>query len=571
VLEDTAVSAARVLSAAAAPAPDPAAITAGATVAGAPPAAADGGQATARRIMQRVSLDAMPYLKDHCFFAQPENWPHAGDQWPVVPAMTISQHVIDAVESIAAGLKVVKVTDARFNRWVLAEPAQDIEIAMEPAGAGTFKASYGPYASALVHTAAAYPEPQPAWRGDPATEQTPDVTVKWLYENISFLGSGYQGIARVPSYGSRHVSGEVRVPLAPGASLDNGLQLIGHWLHWTQAHRKLPLPVAFDSISFAGPAPPAGSLLTVIARIDSVDNDEVRCAIQYSRGDQVWAQLEGCVLKRFETGAVPAQPARHFFAERQRGGWVVAADTWADAMTPVLIANQALGAAGYAEYERRPLRDRRQWLLSQLAVKDAVRLQLHRDGVEDVFPIEIAVTDGPDGQPGVQGWAGRPLPGYQVSVAVAGQVAVAMAREASAADRDDGPGVGIAIMSADPHASGTRHWALSADERAILETASKDSGEQESTWLTRFIASKEAAAKATGATSAEGAAVITGAAPGHVRVDAAGHSCSVGYRELGHPSDILPGQYVVAWTWGPGRSPDYQGSEHDHELVSHEL
>jgi hypothetical protein len=248
----------------------------------------------------------------------------------------------------------------------------------------------------------------------------------------------------------------------------------------------------------------------------------------------------------------------------------VAVDAWADAMTPVLIANQALGAAGYAQYERRPLRDRRQWLLSQLAVKDAVRLQLHHDGAEDVFPIEIAVTDGQDGQPSVQGWAGRPLPSYQVSVAVAGQVAVAMAREAPAAERDDGPGVGIVIMSAGPLASGTRHWALSADERAILGSASKDSGEQESIWLTRFMASKEAAAKATGATSAE-AAVITGAAPGYVRVDAAGHSCFVGYRELGgDPSDILPGQYVVAWTWGPGRSPDYQGSEQDHELVSHE-
>jgi hypothetical protein len=240
-------------------------------------------------------------------------------------------------------------------------------------------------------------------------------------------------------------------------------------------------------------------------------------------------------------------------------------------MTPVLIANQALGAAGYAQYERRPLRDRRQWLLTRLAVKDAVRLQLRRHGDGDVFPIEIAVTDGPDGQPRVQGWAGRPLPGHHVSAATAGRLTVALARAAAAGEHEDGPGVGIAITSADRAASGDRPWPLSAGERAILGSAAHDCGEPESIWLARFIASKEAAAKAAGATSDEAACAITGAEAGQVRVDAAGHSYQVGYREIGDPSDLPPGQYVVAWTWGPGRSPDYQGSEQDHELVSREL
>ena len=577
VLEDTAVSAVSVLSAysaqvppaSAAPAPA-SALSASALSASAPPAP-DGGHGLPQRIRQRVSLDSMPYLRDHCLFAQPENWPHARDRWPVVPAMVIGQHLIDAVESVVAGPKVVKVTGARFNRWVLAEPAQDVEIAVEPAGAGTFKVQYGPFAGALVHTAAAYEEPRPTWYRDRATEQTPDVTVKWLYENISFHGDGYQGISSVPSYGSRHVSAEVRVPASPGALLDSGLQLIGFWLHWSQAHRKLPLPVAFDSVSFAGPTPPAGSMLTVMARIDSIDNDEIRCGVQYSRGDHVWAQLEGCVLKRFETEAVLARPARHFFAERQPGGWVMAADGWADAATPALIAGQTLGASGYDQYQRQPLRDRRQWLLRQLAVKDAVRLRLRRDGVEDVFPIEIGVTDGQGGQPRVHGWAQRPLPGYRVSVASAGKFAVAMARTASAGARDDGPGVGIVIMSRDLATNGARHCELGADERVILESASRDSGEQENTWVTRFMASKEAAAKATGMTSGEAACTITGADAGYVGVNAADHHYQVGYREFGDPGDILPGQYVVAWTWGPGRVPDYEGSEEHHGLVGHEL
>jgi hypothetical protein len=72
-------------------------------------------------------------------------------------------------------------------------------------------------------------------------------------------------------------------------------------------------------------------------------------------------------------------------------------------------------------------------------------------------------------------------------------------------------------------------------------------------------------------TSGEAACTITGADAGHVGVNAAGRHYQVGYREFGVPGDILPGQYVVAWTWGPGRVPDYEGSEEHHGLVGHEL
>jgi hypothetical protein len=249
----------------------------------------------------------------------------------------------------------------------------------------------------------------------------------------------------------------------------------------------------------------------------------------------------------------------------------MAVDGWTDAVTPVLVANRVLGTSGYAEYQRRPLRERRQWLLSQLVVKDAVRLRLSQDGAGDVFPIEIGVTDGQGGQPRVHGWAQRPLPGYLVSVASAGKFTVAMARAASAGARDDGPGVGIVIMSVDLATNGARHCELGADERAVLESVSRDSGEQENIWVTRFMASKEAAAKAAGMTGGEAACTITGADAGYVGVNAADHHYQVGYRELGDPGDILPGQYVVAWTWGPGRVPDYEGSEEHHELVGHEL
>ncbi len=573
LLEETARSAAGVLSAIGAPAvPDTARPPAGPTAPRADnPADA---AATPRRSVLRVGLDSMPYLKDHCFFAQPANWPHMSDRWPVMPATAIIQHMIEAAESVAAGPKAVKITDAQFSRWVLAEPAQDINITVEPARAGAFMVRFGPYARALIHTAQAYPEPPSPWRFTADAENSPRIDMEWYYENVAFHGEAYHGITGMPAPGGRHIRGQVRVPASPGAALDNGLQLVGLWLHATESSRTLGLPVSFSSISLWGPSPRPGSPMDVAARVESIDNDELSYSIQYSSGGRVWAQLDQGTLRRFGSEAVIARPGSHFFADIQPEGWVAAADTWTDAITPMLIANHALGTRGYAQYERQVLRSRRQWLLSRLAIKDAVRLQLRRAGVADVFPIEVEVADGPDGQPQVRGWAGRALPGYRVSVACAGKRAVALARPSGhrlghPGERDElgTPGAGIVIAQAGNAEEGAWRSALSDDELAVLRSVIPDSSEQGTVWPRRFLAAKKAAVKASGPGCDEAACTIVAAAPGRISIRAAGHLYLVGYREFDDPGEPLPGQYVAAWTWGPGTKPDGRESESRNESL----
>lgn len=527
-LEDTAVSVAGVLSAgeARAPAAQPAPpANQTAPTSPTPSSSAPQAQPTPRtlRVTQRLSLADQPYLRDHCFFDQPEGWPHAADRWPVVPGAAICQYVVDAVEGAVAGAKVTGLSAVRFDRWVLAEPAKDVEITMEPVGDAAYRVSYGRYARMLVHTAAGYRELSAPWPSDGGPDGR-------LREGISFLGPSYQGIDRITELSERQVRSEGRVPASPGALLDCGLQLVGQWLYQTQAHRKLALPMSIGAVSFAGAVPPAGTSLTIAARIDSVDNDEVRCSIQYSCGGRVWAQLDGARLKRFESEAVLADPSGHFFAERQPGGWVAAVDLWSDAMSVMLIANQTLGAAGHAEYERQPLRDRRPWLLTRLAVKDAVRLHLRDVGTKNVFPIEVAVTDGVDGRPEVSGWVGRPLDGYRVSAARAGKMAVALAAPG-------GPGVGISIVK--------------VNEADGAEAA-------------RFAAAREAVSRAAGA-----AGLIVEATPDEVAVEVGGQRYLAGLRQVTDPGETPPGRYVVAWTWGAGRDPENRESQESERGASH--
>ncbi|MDX5571046.1 beta-ketoacyl synthase, partial [Streptomyces sp. ID05-04B] len=122
--------------------------------------------APARRTV-RVSTDAMPYLLDHCFFPQRPGWPDLADRWPVVPATTIVQHVMDAAADAAraadAGRAVpVAVHGARFEEWLTAAPAVDVPVTLTPEGADRLTVSFGPRARATVELAGTHPAPPPA-------------------------------------------------------------------------------------------------------------------------------------------------------------------------------------------------------------------------------------------------------------------------------------------------------------------------------------------------------------------------------------------------------------------------
>ncbi|WP_209439006.1 type I polyketide synthase, partial [Streptomyces durhamensis] len=88
---------------------------------------------TGPTITVHVSPRTMPYLLDHCFFPQRPGWPDVEDRWPVVPATTIVQHMMDAAETAAPGLRAIAVHEARFDRWLTATPPTDLQITVTPA------------------------------------------------------------------------------------------------------------------------------------------------------------------------------------------------------------------------------------------------------------------------------------------------------------------------------------------------------------------------------------------------------------------------------------------------------
>jgi acyl transferase domain-containing protein len=583
LLEDTAGAAVAVLAAAgprsgsgtapprpAAPASRPA--SPGGTPPPEPPAAGPAGNgAGVTRTTLRLSLAAMPHLRDHCFFRQPDDWPYEEDRFPVVPATTIIGHLMAAAEAAAPGQRAVRVTGARFSRWTLGEPPSDIEVTVKPAGPNQFAATFGPNARATVHTAPDYPDDPPAlWQHDPATEwPTPISAERYYSERYTFHGPSISGVVAVHAVGKMHVRGLLRTPGVPGGLLDSGLVMLGNWLRVTQDSRQISFPLSFGSIRFFGPHPAEGEMIECVSRVTALDDRDMAFGVQFARanGGPVWAVLEDGLHRRFDTNPrsrmAEAFPGHNAASVSQPGGWVMLFDCWPHPGTLLTIAQSSLGSRGFGEFDRQPIAGRKRWLMGQIAVKDAARRLMWDDGADEVFPIEVRVSDLGDGRADVLPWPERNIPAFGASYAIAREAAVAMAWPAGtpAAPGATAAGIGVADIDDSPDSVGPELSGpelsdpeLSDPERDVLEAAvAAEPGAGRAVWLARFRAARQAAAGPLGISPADrpGALTVTAAGPEVITVTAEGRSCAVSHDEIRNPEGLPERRYAVAWASAP--------------------
>ncbi|GKQ38823.1 polyketide synthase [Streptomyces sp. A012304] len=516
---------------------------------------------TPRTTTVRVSPETMPYLLDHCFFPQRPGWPDVADRWPVVPATTIVQHIMDAAREAAAGTVPVAVHGARFEEWLTATPAVDVPVTVAPDGPDRVAVSFGPRARATVETAAAYPSAAPApWPVDPAAERAPDHTAAQLYaERWMFHGPAFQGVTELTAIGDRHVRGVITTPPAPGALLDNVGQILGYWIMATRTERTVVFPVGMREMRFYGPHPAPGTEVVCRVRITSLTDSALEADVQLTVDGTVWAELYGWQDRRFDndpkTRPVERFPERNTLSEARPGGWQLLHERWPDLASRELIMRNSLGGAERARYAGHAPRGRRQWLLGRIAVKDAVRRWLWEHGEGPVYPAELRVDNDEAGRPYVTGVHGRVLPPLDVSLAHRAEAGVAIVRP-----HTPGPGPGIDIEEVTDRTAEAVTAALGADELRLLRALSSDGSR--ALWFTRFWAAKEAVAKAegTGFGGRPRDFAVLDATPDGERLTVAGRlerAYAVHCAPAANPPGLPERDYVVAWTTGPIRAKEF--------------
>ncbi|MEV7521390.1 beta-ketoacyl synthase N-terminal-like domain-containing protein [Streptomyces sp. NPDC091371] len=529
------------------------------------------GRATGKELL-RLSLAALPYVRDHCVYLQPDGWPEDSDWFPVVPMTTMLELAADAARRTAPpGLAVVGYEDVRALRWLAVEPAVDVEVTVRDDGPGRLRVTLGEYASVVVLLGARY-EPPPAPDATPLRDPRPaPVSAEALYrDRWMFHGPRFAAVHEVRAVGEDGIQGVLRALPDPGALLDAAGQLFGHWMQLRLPVDRLVFPASVDTIRFYGPAPAERDLVAATARIREVRDVTVRGDLELRRtdgsgngGGAVWARIEGWTYRRFgadeRVWPMKFTPEVCGIGEPRPEGWCLARRRWTDPASQELVMRRYLGAAERAVYERLSPRARAPWLLGRIAAKDALRGLLWEAGAGPVFPVEVPVGNDAAGRPLAEG----PLTGgYRLSIAHKDRIAVALAHPSRAV------GIDVEPVTTDPDA--LVRIALGPDELRLAQRLAARDGTGLPAALTALWCAKEAAAKAEG--------TGLGGRPREWRVtedaeDAAntGSTGSTGSADLGLLLVLSPGgrpypvrttllhlaplDHVVAWTADPAAPP----------------
>ncbi len=443
----------------------------------------------------RLSLAALPYVRDHCVYLQPDGWPEDSDRFPVVPMTTMLELAADAARRHAPpGLAVIGYEDVRALRWLAVEPAVDVEVTVRGDGPGRLRVGLGEYASVVVLLGERYGTP-PACDDTPLREPGPaPVSAAALYrDRWMFHGPRFAGVHEVRSVGADGIHGVLRALPDPGALLDAAGQLFGHWMQLRLPVDRLVFPATVDRIRFYGPPPAARELVTATARIRAVQDVTVRGDIELrGAGGGVWARIEGWTYRRFgadeRVWPMKFTPEVCGIGEPRPEGWCLARRRWNDPASQELVMRRYLGAAERSAYERLAPRARGPWLLGRIAAKDALRQLLWDGGAGPVFPVEVPIGNDPAGRP----LAGSPATrAFRLSIAHKERIAVALAHPTRPV------GIDAERVTADPDA--LIRIALGPAELRLAEGLAAHTGTGLPAALTALWCAKEAAAKAAGA------------------------------------------------------------------------
>ncbi len=512
-------------------------------------AAADAPPAGGFTGVLRVSTETMPYLLDHCFFAQRPDWPDDGDRYPVVPGTTLVAQLADVAEQVG-GATAVAVRDVALNRWLAASPPIDVTVSATPRSGGVLAMSIGQYATATVELANDHPVQAPtAWSFDPASERPPAQTAAEFYrERWMFHGPAFQGVTELTAIGETHIRGVLTTPPAPGGLLDNAGQLLGYWIIATH-QRAGVLPIGMRSIRFFGPHPALGARVECSVRITALTGTTLEADMQLLCSGRVWAEITGWVDRRFDSDPVVMSveriPEWNTLSQRQPGAWELVFERWPNLASQELMLRRQTGSAERADYEHCRPPARRHWLLGRIVVKDAVRRWLWEQGAGPVFPAEIRVGNDAAGRPTVSAAAGRALPELSVSLAHSAEAGVAIMRPRSGC-----AGVGIDVEEVCERSDAARLVAMGSAEQALFEQVCARSDESPKLWFTRFWAAKEAVAKAegTGLEHRPRAFEVRRAEGDELMVAGPQGDYQVHIRQVSNPPELPVRDYVVAWT-----------------------
>ncbi|MFT5431313.1 MAG: acyl transferase domain-containing protein, partial [Myxococcota bacterium] len=437
---------------------------------------------------RKLGVAQVPTLIDHSLIPQPPGWTNVSDRNPVVPMTMSIRMMIDAAEALS-GLRVIVVGNVRAYKWLVVEPAVEVEIDARQTAPNTIRVQITGFCEATMTMAAHYP-PAPAPDPTPLTDpSSPAINASQFYsERWMFHGPAYQAVTRLDSIGADGIRGRLTALPAEGALLDAAGQLFGYWVMASTDHDRLAMPIKIEQLELYGPEPRAGASVDCMVWLRRLGAHDVRADLELVTNGRVWCRITGWDDWRFDTDdriwPIMHRAENNLYANMEPEGFALLDDPPRSSATRDYLARRFLGQAEREQRANLPEPRQLAWLNGRMAAKDAVRYWLKKNGYGPSFPVEVAIRTAESGQPLVS-VHGHPEFDLHCSIAHKDNVAVAAAREG-------GP-VGIDVEKIETRPGSFVSAAF--DPRELVLIAAEENRDE---WLTRLWSAKEAVGKARG-------------------------------------------------------------------------
>ena len=446
----------------------------------APPATPAKQQALVHRL--DISLDTHPYLIDHSLIRQRPGWHCADDMEPVIPMTMILELFGDIAAANAPGMLVQKIMQVKVFQWMnVAKPFRET-VQGEWKAADRVYLNLEKYANAEVQLSKQYntPDRTAADIGAPLSIQ---ITPEQVYTQRMFHGPAYQGIKEVSVIAEKGIRGIIEGGAGKGSLLDNAGQLFGLWLQLTLPKDRIAFPVKIQEVELYAPLDDQQGSFECTCQLTSLNEEFAFADFILKRDNKVWAIIRGWQNRRLEIDErlwnALISP-KHALSTEIVPGVFMFHNAYSRVNSWDFIVKRYFNQDEKKHYNELPLHKKKEWIISRVAAKDAVKGVLHRDG-ELHYPVEFAITSTEAGQPFPEGGAAN---GIHLSLAHKNTDAVAIARS-------DRP-VGIDIEEVREHNTAFKELVFDPAELALI--GSRDEAE----WLTRFWVAKEAYGKSLG-------------------------------------------------------------------------
>lgn len=432
-----------------------------------------------------ISLDQHPYLIDHALVKQKPGWHCPEDMDPVIPMTMILELLGEAAFNHERQRKLSRIQQIRVFQWMnVSKPFRE-KVVGERKNDSIWSVRIDKYAEAEVVLAEKLESSslQLLTVGNLLDIQIDPVTI---YDRHMFHGPAYQGIKAVNSIGDKGIRGIIVGSGGKGSLLDNAGQLFGLWLQLTLKVNKVAFPIKIDEIIFYQDFADQTGEFECTCSLTDINDETATANFLLKRDGKVWAVINGWQNIRLEFDErlwqVSMSPKFNLLSEEIYPEVFKFHKAYQKVISWDFIAKRYLPLADRNFLNGLALNKRKKWLVSRVALRDAIRSLLLRETNTAYYPIEFSIAKLATGQPVIQG----PLAAdVQISIAHKNDEAVAIARL--------GKPVGIDMEEIKSRGVGFEEIALTANERLLLK-GKKDRDE----WITRFWVAKEAYGKSIG-------------------------------------------------------------------------